>query len=1319
MTQNEIAHRVQLFNNLRLSHRGKGPFSTNPGSETASQGECTGSEQILKPPPSLESHDDAFQRLLLDFSGAAAQGISPPEILQLFCRSTRAYFVTSGAYVWYFSQPDELIGAEADGWMAERFRNARLKISESPVAGEAIRRRKAVCSNALNKSHYPAAAEFSAKSTMAVPVFAFNEVVGAAMFVHTSESNFFSHDDAAKATILAGQLGTFLEAQRLSMQSQEEQRRADILAEVADSLHADADLAVLVEAVADRLRALLRTPLLCVLTRGATGFDLWAVATENPALGVSVRSRHDRKSLNFISDLAARALAAGEPISASVNPATHSLGDLAPAGTLLAAPFRTSSKEGAILVYPRREPFTTEEKSLLPVVTSFAAVAISNAELYATARAQAYELHQIVSISSELGAISDLDQFMRRFIQRATEFLAFRRSFVGLIEDGKVSVRWSYMDGQHGEAGYVIPDGILTQAIARGEILWADDATTLEGANQKILAEFKVRQLLAVPLQGTRGQSLGMFGVLDHNDGGQITSEDIRRTQALAAQVSVALEVSRNLLLSEQHRRRSSALTSLALEVTSLLRGPEHAHGFVERAASIMEANDAALVVQGAGNASAVVMRTPSEGKDVSEMRELLAEKTLSIFSSEAEGILSVSAARLLGGTTAQKVGWGEVILARLNGSAGELVGVLCLADRKKPLKDEDRQLLQAVAGQAAVSLENSRFIARIEQANRHWIEIFDAISDFIVAHDVSGNVLRVNRSLADFIGVQPQQLIGLNVGALLAMGSTLPARDCPFCRHTENLIDEYVHPALGRTFLVSTSQVHAASSEGLQTIHVLKDITDRREAERRYSELFDNIQEGLFFCSPDGRFVEVNDALVRMLGHDSREELLQCDPRERVFQNSEAHRSVFSELERLGAVQNREQTLKRKDGSALHVRINAFAVRDTHGQVLQYRGLMLDVTGLKAYEAELQRERDFSGKILSNTQSLILVADTAGIVSYANRRWQVMGYKQEDIVGRRLESFVSEPRRAILQDAFSTVLSGNQVDNLDLQILRADGRPGQFSVNLSPMRDEQAHVSSIVVVMSDVTDAASLQSKLLHAEKMAAVGQLVSGVAHEVNNPLTAILGFADLLMENRELPESARKDLRVILQEAQRTKQIVQNLLSFARQMPPQRKPVQLNPILKRTIQLRSYDLQSRGVSVSEKLRDHLPFVVGDAHQLQQVFLNILNNAYDAVREAVASPRIEISTSCTDQFVEVSFRDNGPGVTQPERIFDPFFTTKQVGEGTGLGLSICYGIVKEHGGEILCSNNLDERGATFVVRLPIVTEFASLTAVAGVSKT
>jgi two-component system NtrC family sensor kinase len=190
----------------------------------------------------------------------------------------------------------------------------------------------------------------------------------------------------------------------------------------------------------------------------------------------------------------------------------------------------------------------------------------------------------------------------------------------------------------------------------------------------------------------------------------------------------------------------------------------------------------------------------------------------------------------------------------------------------------------------------------------------------------------------------------------------------------------------------------------------------------------------------------------------------------------------------------------------------------------------------------------------------------------------------------------------------------------------------------------------------------------------------------------------------------------MRVILQEAQRTKQIVQNLLSFARQMPPQRSGVQLNSILRRTVQLRSYDFNSHGVDIVEHLDEGLPEVMGDAHQLQQVFLNILNNAYDAVHEVGRPARIEITSTRAGSAVEVSFSDNGNGISFPDKIFDPFFTTKEVGKGTGLGLSICYGILKEHGGEILCHNNSDRPGATFVVRLPAVPHTASLGVGAGV---
>jgi len=205
---------------------------------------------------------------------------------------------------------------------------------------------------------------------------------------------------------------------------------------------------------------------------------------------------------------------------------------------------------------------------------------------------------------------------------------------------------------------------------------------------------------------------------------------------------------------------------------------------------------------------------------------------------------------------------------------------------------------------------------------------------------------------------------------------------------------------------------------------------------------------------------------------------------------------------------------------------------------------------------------------------------------------------------------------------------------------------------------------------------------------------------------------------MENPEVPGSARKDLQVILEEAQRTKEIVQNLLSFARQRPPQRQPLQINNILRKTIALRSYDFANHGVQIVEKFDERLPELIGDSHQLQQVFLNILNNAYDAVQSAGRPGLIEIETIQDGGWVEVLFRDNGEGILHPERIFDPFFTTKEVGQGTGLGLSICYGIVREHEGEILCANNQETEGATFSVRLPVRSRTDLKLVVAGGAK-
>jgi signal transduction histidine kinase len=226
-------------------------------------------------------------------------------------------------------------------------------------------------------------------------------------------------------------------------------------------------------------------------------------------------------------------------------------------------------------------------------------------------------------------------------------------------------------------------------------------------------------------------------------------------------------------------------------------------------------------------------------------------------------------------------------------------------------------------------------------------------------------------------------------------------------------------------------------------------------------------------------------------------------------------------------------------------------------------------------------------------------------------------------------------------------------------------------------------------------------QARLVQSEKLAALGELVAGVAHELNNPLTSVLGYAQLLEAGELDGEDARRALGVVLQEADRARRIVQNLLTFARQRAHERGPVDVNAALEQTVALRRYELERAGVEFVLDLAWDLPLIEGDLFQLQQVFLNLINNAAQAL--AGARGRIEIRTAHREGRVVVEVADTGPGIP-PEhlpRIFDPFFTTKDVGEGTGLGLSISYGIVRDHGGEIYAENR-PEGGARFVIELP-----------------
>jgi len=228
------------------------------------------------------------------------------------------------------------------------------------------------------------------------------------------------------------------------------------------------------------------------------------------------------------------------------------------------------------------------------------------------------------------------------------------------------------------------------------------------------------------------------------------------------------------------------------------------------------------------------------------------------------------------------------------------------------------------------------------------------------------------------------------------------------------------------------------------------------------------------------------------------------------------------------------------------------------------------------------------------------------------------------------------------------------------------------------------------------------LQAQIVQSEKLVSLGQLAAGAAHEINNPLAAILGFSDLLADDPTVPEKARATASKIRDQARRTKTLVGNLLSFARQVPAERTLLDINTVVNNAVQLRALDLRSGTTRIELQLESVLPGVRGDGNQLMQVFFNIISNALEAM-EAANGGVLTIKTIRDRANVVILFSDTGPGLKDPQRVFDPFYTTKPVGKGTGLGLSICFGIVQEHGGKIL-SYNRQEGGAVFRVELPAV---------------
>ncbi|MEK7701372.1 MAG: ATP-binding protein [candidate division NC10 bacterium] len=357
------------------------------------------------------------------------------------------------------------------------------------------------------------------------------------------------------------------------------------------------------------------------------------------------------------------------------------------------------------------------------------------------------------------------------------------------------------------------------------------------------------------------------------------------------------------------------------------------------------------------------------------------------------------------------------------------------------------------------------------------------------------------------------------------------------------------------------------------------------------------------------------------------------------------------------------------------------------------------------------------SRRILASLSDALIVLGRGGEVRYANRVfYDWFGSEPSAVAGRSLHEVLplAEAARQIEEIAAGSA----HANPFEATWRPEEGEERTFRVSVSGLRvAEEEEEEEELVILEELTayrrmaeKQRTLEAQLLQAEKLSALGGLVSGVAHELNNPLAVVLGRAELLLLG-ELDERTRRALEAVRTQGDRMKRIIQNLLFVARKHPPERSWVDLNALLRETVELRVHQMHVNNIEVRWHLDEGLPRIIADPHQLGQVFLNLVTNAEHAM--AGRPGVLTIGTEPAGETVRVGVADTGPGIA-PEhlpRIFEPFFTTKEVGRGTGLGLSVSYGIVVGHGGRIWAAST-PGRGAGFFVELPLVTEGAVETA-------
>jgi two-component system NtrC family sensor kinase len=649
----------------------------------------------------------------------------------------------------------------------------------------------------------------------------------------------------------------------------------------------------------------------------------------------------------------------------------------------------------------------------------------------------------------------------------------------------------------------------------------------------------------------------------------------------------------------------------------------------------------------------------------------------------------------------------------------GRTVTVLLTADA---IRDEEGEII-GYEGLIIDVTDRKRMEGRIREATRRFQKISEMGDDGIIVIDEGYRIIFANSMATELIGYLNEELLGMKFIDLLN------ERDKKFLAemHDQVALDESkrvctemdVLTADGKTKEAEVCITIARPEVGRVNTYVyLRDITERKRFERdlkaseeKYRNLFESVRHGLFISSKQGKFLDCNQALMDMLGYEDKGEFLEIDIARDLYVNPKDRRRFQKLIEKEGFVKDFEVDFRKKNGETITILLTAHALKDPDGGVIGYEGLNIDISQRKVMERELSEANEFLTNLIESSVDSIIVTDMKGNILIFNKGAErILGYQSEEVVGKMNIREIYAP--GVAQEVMKKMRSPDYGEVGKLHSLRIVHRnkwgewiDGDLSASL--IYDDQGNEIGSIGIFKDLRERLKMEEKLretqqqlMQSEKLAAMGRLTSQIAHELNNPIYGIMNTLELL-KTEIAPESKRsKVLEMSLSETQRLSEMLRNMLGFSKPDEEVRRPIDVNELLESIVLFLDKQMREVNIDIETRFGEEIPKVMGSTNQLRQLLLNIIRNAKEAMPQGGI---LSLETMGEDKRVIIHIKDTGIGIPKgiQDKIFEAFFTTKQEVKGVGLGLSVCYGIVRDHGGEIFVESE-EGRGSTFSVILP-----------------